>query len=122
MYPATWKNVEYNHGNHFDGISFTAPAKGIYTFLATADQKSYHFGFLRFCLNDNKVVFTNRSNCSEIQLAKNMNRHCGPLLLQITLQLERNDKATIQVFGHLFNLADPKTTYFEGRLVSVIKE
>ena len=120
MYPANWINVEYNHGNHFDGTSFTAPAKGIYTFLVTAHQKSFHFGFLRFCLNDNEVAFTKRSNCSEMQLAKNVNS--GPLLLQITLQLEKNDKVTIQVFGHLFNLADPKTTYFEGRLVSVIEE
>lgn len=32
-----WKNIEYNHGNHFNGSTFIAPFKGFYDFLLSAD-------------------------------------------------------------------------------------
>ena len=117
---AVWENIEYNHGSHFDGSTFTAPVKGIYTFFVTALQKSFSFGFLSFFMNGNAVSYTKRSNCNKASVQENVNS--GPLLLQITLQLEKNDIVNANFAGSFFNLDDPQTTYFEGRLVSVISE
>ena len=45
-----------------------------------------------------------------------------PHLLLTTIKLEKDDKITIRVGGYMWKLNDPKTTYFEGRLVTVINE
>ena len=117
---ADWKNIEYNHGNHFDGSNFTAPIKGIYSFLTTIKQRSYQFGRIRCYVNNKVIALAERTNSTDIKTDINMN--AGQILLPITLELKKDDIVTIRIGGDLYNITDPQTTYFEGRLVSVINE
>ena len=111
---ADWKNIEYNHGNHFDGSNFTAPIKGIYSFLTTIKQRSYQFGRIRCYVNNKEIAL--------VYIKTDINMNAGQILFPITLELKKDDIVNIRIGGDLYNITDPQTTYFEGRLVSVINE
>ena len=118
FYKAIWKNIEYNHGNCFDGSIFTAPVKGIYSFVMKIQQTPFGSAIYRtyYMLNDIEVLNSKRSN-------NNVSSQ-EPYLLLTTMKLEKDDKVTVTVGDilHVYKFDCPKTTYFEGRLVSVINE
>ena len=125
-----WKNIEYNYGNHFDGSSFTAPLKGLYSFTSTAIYKSrtlpvvYNINRPRIILSGcgKDCIVTAWSN--EIKDMKEPVEivNAGHILLQTTVQLNAKDKVFIKLEGTFDYLNNPDQTYFEGRLVSVIDE
>ena len=44
----------------------------------------------------------------------------GNIVVQATVELEDGDDVYVRLEGHLFDLGEPTTTYFEGRLVSKV--
>ena len=124
-----WRNIEYNHGNHFDGTTFVAPFKGLYSFLSTAVYETYITGST---INSSKVECfvndiraysalsnsTGRANQSgSIAIAS-----VGQVLMQTTLQLNSKDRVYIKLDGSFSNLNNRVLNYFEGRLISEIDE
>ena len=69
-------------------------------------------------LNDTAVSNANRSNNNGSAQGVNGESH----LILTTMKLEKDDKVAIKMGGYIWKFDDPKTTYFEGRLVSVINE
>ena len=67
-------------------------------------------------LNDTEVSNARRS--SKWRTAVNGE----PQLLLTTIKLEKDDKVFLHIGGYISKFYDPKTTYFEGRLVTIINE
>ena len=114
-------NIEYNHGNHFDGSIFIAPVKGLYSILATAQNRAYSFGYIRCYVNNKEVAYALR-HCAYDCAYDSGGTRTGNILLQSTLQLNKNDKMFINLDGSFYALSDKTSTFFECRLVSVIEE
>ena len=53
-----WRNVQYNHGNHFSGTFFTAPVKGWYIFRLVG-HRATEFGDV--CLHKNSFEWGKKS-------------------------------------------------------------
>ena len=108
-----WKNVDYNLGNFFDGTYFTVPKNGLYSFLANFYHGSTSHGGISLYLNDEQKTWTPRGESS--------GNH-GFITFNTTLQLVKNDKVDIRLYGGVSNLTDPMTTFFEGRLIARIDD
>ena len=124
-----WRNIEYNHGNHFDGTTFVAPFKGLYSFLSTAVYETLIIGSMTnysrvdCFVNDirtNSALsnFTRRTD----QSASIGNECVGNVMMQTTLQLNAKDRVYIKLDGSFSNLNNRVLNYFEGRLISEIDE
>ena len=121
-----WRNIEYNHGNHFDGTTFVTPFKGLYSFLSTAVYKTsvtINSSKVECFVNDIRAYSalsnsTDRANQSgSIAIAS-----VGQVLMQTTLQLNAKDRVYIKLDGSFSNLNNRVLNYFEGRLISAIDE
>ena len=121
-----WRNIEYNHGNHFDGTTFVAPFKGLYSFLSTAVYETsvtINSSKVECFVNDIRAYSalsnsTGRANQSgSIAIAS-----VGQVLMQTTLQLNSKDRVYIKLDGSFSNLNNRVLNYFEGRLISEIDE
>ena len=121
-----WRNIEYNHGNHFDGTTFVAPFKGLYSFLSTAVYETsvtINSSKVECFVNDIRAYSalsnsTGRANQSgSIAIAS-----VGQVLMQTTLQLNAKDRVYIKLDGSFSNLNNRVLNYFEGRLISEIDE
>ena len=131
---AEWKYIKYNYGNHFNGFTFTAPIKGLYSFLSTAAYESaisrsaishYRtFPPMIRCLVNGNVAASALSNISTNQgyWTERETINTGHILLQTTLELNAKDRVYIQLHGTVKSLDDSTLTYFEGKLVSAIME
>ena len=121
-----WRNIEYNHGNHFDGTTFVAPFKGLYSFLSTAVYET------SVTINSSKVeCFVNDVRAySALSNSTDRVNHSGSIaiasvgqvLMQTTLQLNAKDRVYIKLDGSFSNLNNRVLNYFEGRLISEIDE
>ena len=124
-----WKNIEYNYGNHFDGSSFTAPLKGLYSFTSTAIFESRRLPRFQY-IDPPRIILVGCKSCvaaawsNEITDMKKSVEivNAGHILLQTTVQLNAKDIVYIKLEGTFDYLYSPERTYFEGRLVSVIEE
>ena len=105
-----WVNIQYNYGDFFDGTTFTAPIKGLYSFYATFCDFFDNNGYLYLDLNDQLAV---TSNCRNAQVIETEASMC----ITATLELEKDDKVAVSVLGPSYNIQDPTATYFEGRLL-----
>ena len=121
-----WRNIEYNHGKHFDGTTFVAPFKGLYSFLSTAVYETsvtINSSKVECFVNDIRAYSalsnsTGRANQSgSIAIAS-----VGQVLMQTTLQLNSKDRVYIKLDGSFSNLNNRLLNYFEGRLISAIDE
>ena len=104
-----WTNVDYNHGNFFDGTYFTVPEKGLYRFNASCYQASSSYGQIYLYVNDNKYIWAARTES---------NGKDGFVNVDTTLELVKNDKVDVRLVGELGNLNDKMTTYIEGRMIA----
>ena len=115
----TWHNTEYNYnsfGNDaFNGIMFTAPIGGIYSFYVTVQQASHQHGFVDLYHNDSKeqTIVAKGSRAED----RNFD---GQISVQATIILRKNEMIYVGIRGHLADLGAESTTYFEGRLISKI--
>ena len=120
-------NVEVNFGNGFDpsSSSFNAPVAGYYKFFFSGQQgqrDSKNFGFTELnVMKNGSRLFYIVDNLSEkkgnaLGDFQNMNSH-------FVLQLEANDKITLEVKQGDFMYADSNMRMtFTGELVSKIQE
>ena len=110
---ATWLNMDYNLGNHFDGSIFKAPFKGIYTFNVCAGHTSETNGHVELYVNESRTVNSQR-NCNDDSYSN--------IWLHTTLRLETDDEISIRLHGDLYDLNDDECTFFEGTLISKLDE
>ena len=84
-----------------------------------AQQKSYQVSGLF-----GPVIYQThyKLNGTDVTNAKRSNNHDSANFLLTTLKLEKDDKLTVIIGGSISKFNCPKTTYLEGRLVSVINE
>ena len=84
---------------------------GLYTFNAMTRHKSYHPGKINLCINGLTVAMASRENA-------------GPdnIMLLATLQLNKDDEIALHFEGHFYDLNKRISTFFEGRLLSVLDE
>ena len=108
-----WTNVDYNHGSCFDGTYFTVPENGLYCFNATCYQASSYYGQIFLYVNGNEHVWTARAET---------NNEEGFVNIDTTLELAKNDKVHVRLYGKFDNLTVKQTTFFEGRLVARLNE
>ena len=60
-FQASWRNIEYNFGNYFDGSNFIAPLTGIYSFYITSQTHSVSTsGQINLYANDKLVAFSSQ--------------------------------------------------------------
>ena len=104
----------YNHGNHFDGRTFTAPFDGLYSFMSTAFNEVSKLAILRCYVNEKNVATAGQLHDINPVLMES-------IVMQTTLNLKKHDKATIRMNGSFTYLRTPHTTYFEGRVISIIE-
>ena len=117
-----WQTTDYDYrggyGDNcgFDGSFFTAPGPGIYSFHVTTRQDSVTTGnvYLYHIKSSANHVIVGHGSRSDDQ-----NRN-GNIIVQATIKLYGHEKVYVRLEGHLFDLGDATTTYFEGRLVSKI--
>ena len=119
-----WRNIEYNYGNHFDGTTFVAPFKGLYSFLSTAVYETSTMGTIvhlsRICCFVNAIrIHSALSNCTG---SPDQRGSIGHVLMQATLQLNAKDRVYIKLDGTFSSLNNRLFNYFEGRLISAIDE
>ena len=107
-----WVTTEYNYGGHFDGSFFTVPEDGIYTFHLTVAQThpSSNHGGAHIYVNENEIAYSRRTG-----------EHEHDCSVSVTIKLQRDDKVMAAFSEYLFAPAEPKTTYFEGRLISKLE-
>ena len=90
----------------------------------SAQETPYQLGLFgatyrtHYRLNDTEVSNAKRSSSNGSVQGVNGE----PQLLLTTIKLEKDDKVTLQLGGYISKFTDPKTTYFEGRLVTIINE
>ena len=108
-----WSNVDYNHGNFFDGTYFTVPENGLYRFYAYCYQAASSEGYIWLYLNDKSYVWAARAES---------NANSGIVHIDTTLELVKNDKVDFRFLGKLDNLSDTRTTYAEGRMIARLNE
>ena len=90
-----FKNIEYNIGGHFEGIKFTAPKDGIYSFFATAQHKSDSEGEIQLRLNDKNAAITkNKKNNSSLATV------CIQTSIETTLELKQKDEVSLGQFSN----------------------
>ena len=89
----------------------------MFTFVSTARQNSYNFGYLHLSVNGIHKTSSSRANH-----ARSDTEHQAQIWLNATLQLNRGDKVSVEMNGDLSQLNNPKTTYFEGRLIANLEE
>ena len=107
MFIVSWKNIDYNYGSHFDGLIFTAPVKGIYSFLATAlVPADEYFAKFQCYINNNEIADSKNKPIEDA-------RH---VILHTVLQLNKNDKVQLEGYGTESAIC-LNQSYFEGRLV-----
>ena len=104
-----WTNVDYNHGNFFDGTYFTVPENGLYRFYAYCLQASSSTGYINLYLNGSEKIWVRRAES---------NSNNGFINIDTTLELVKNDKVDFRFQGELHNLTDTRTTYVEGRMIA----
>jgi len=108
----SWKNIHYNYDGHFDGSIFTAPVRGIYSFLATTHVKEQHTGFVGLvCYVNNNYL----ADSTAIQRPENERINT----LQAVVQLNKNDKVKLEgkMFLTMYRNNVAYQSYYEGRLV-----
>ena len=74
------------------------------------------------CYVNGKVVASAVQTVSDFEDKPNETVAGNTLVLQTTLQLNKNDKVSIKIRGSFYALDRPFATYFEGRLISVINQ
>ena len=79
------------------------------------------FGYLRLFVNDTSVANGFRSNYTRDDSGSMLTGGSGKIWLQAALQLNKDDKVSIKVEGHLYQINDKQTNYFESRLVSALE-
>ena len=108
-----WKEIEYNFGNYFDGIAFTAPKTGLYSFSATAQVRGN---------NDTRGYFYVNGKAKFYSRCDTRNNDIISLPMQTTLKLEKDDKVEVRYSGQLYEADYLRRTFFEGRFISQIEE
>ena len=107
-----WKNIDYNYDGHFDGSIFTAPVRGIYSFLATTHVKENQTGFIDL------VCYVNNNHLAD-STAIHRPENERIVTLQAVVQLNKNDKVKLE--GKMFffdrNKVVANQSFYEGRLV-----
>ena len=89
----------------------------MFTFVSTARHNSFNFGFLQLRVNSFEILTSSRANH-----ARTTSEDQAQIWLNATLQLNRGDKVSVVMTGELSQLNNPKTTYFEGRLIANLEE
>ena len=89
----------------------------MFTFVSTARHNSFNFGWLHLRVNGIQISTSSRANHARSDM-----EHQAQIWLNATLQLNRGDKVSVQMTGELSQLNNPKTTYFEGRLIANLEE
>ena len=89
----------------------------MFTFVSTARHNSYNFGFLHLVVNGLQLSTSSRAN-----RARSNTGDQDEIWLNATLQLNKGDKVSVVMTGELFQLNNPKTTYFEGRLIANLEQ
>ena len=107
---------------------FTAPVKGIYSFLATVKHRSPKLGNLKLLVNNKTMASSTRSAAlpdyddqNNLDETRRMAKP-GKIWLLATLELNDKDKVRIKLNGEFYELDKPATAYFEGRLITKINE
>ena len=108
-----WTNVNYNHGNFFDGTYFTVPEKGLYRFNACCYQAASNSGQIYLYVNDKRYIWAARAESND---------QIGFVNIDTTLELVKNDKVDVRLYGKLDNLTSTSTTYVEGRMIARLNE
>ena len=122
-----WRNIEYNHGKHFDGTTFVAPFKGLYCFLSSAVYETLmmgplvNFSRVECFVNDIRTLSALSNNSGNTDQRGSI-ASVGNVLMQTTLQLNAQDRVYIKLDGSFSNLNNRVMNYFEGRLISMIDE
>ena len=100
----------------------------MYSFLATAFNKSTNFGSLKIYVNDILMAMSSRAasrptngNQDDSNESRSIVKS-GKIWVQATLQLKKNDKVTIKINGTFYRLDLQSRTYFEGRLITKLDE
>ena len=99
----------------------------MYSFLATASNKSTKFGSLKLCVNDKVMAVSSRSASRPTNGDQEDNDSrsvvkSGEIWVQATLQLKKNEKVMIYLNGTFYRLDLQARTYFEGRLITKLDE
>ena len=71
-------------------------------------------------MNENEIAYSRRASYTPGSYTPG-NTNSGHVSVSVTLKLQQNDKVKAKFTGYLNNLNDPKTTYFEGRLISKLE-
>ena len=109
QFSVEWLNVDYNVGNYFDGIYFTAPENGLYSFNVVASNSSSDTGYISLFVNNKQYACAGRSES---------NGKYGMVNLVTTLKLVKNDSVSVRINDQLYDTHDARKTFFEGRLVA----
>ena len=89
----------------------------MFTFISTARHNSKKCGCLHLRVNGTQISTSSRANH-----AKSSSEDQAQIWLNATLQLNKGDEVSVQMIGELSQLSNPKTTYFEGRLIANLEE
>jgi len=106
---AVWRDIEWNHGGHFDGTTFTVPFNGTYLFHSTAKCGSDELleSSLHLFVNGKEIACGRDSNSIHFKTEE---------------KLKKNDKVTLKISGIFSSLSNELITYFECKFVSEFED
>ena len=107
-----WNEIEYNHGNFFDGTVFKSPMKGLYSFFATLIHDSGDDGYLSLGLNEYAGFASSKWSKRNIFHGAE-----ASVSVTATFELKEGDEVAVFVMGPLSDFQDHSTVYFEGKLL-----
>ena len=90
--------------------------------MATVFSEYNTLGGIVRCYVNDKVVASVIQTGTDFEDKPNKKVAGNTLVLQTTLQLNKNDKVSIKLRGTFNGLDLLFTTYFEGRLISIINK
>ena len=109
-----WICVNYNHGNCFDGTYFTVPENGLYCFYATCYLTSRSRGRISLHVNNYEIGIL-------ASKAEGISEGIGDdifINIYTTLELEKDDKVDVRLWGKVDYSYDKEKAYFEGRMIA----
>ena len=122
LFTASWENIDYNYGSHFDGSIFTAPVKGLYSFFATIVNPANSSIYTSSIYPQFKCYMNNNEIAESIVAERPGDvKH---VILHTVLQLNKNDKVQLHAMCKrsfqgrtIEDDANMMQSYYEGRLV-----